>query len=87
MTEFYAPPQAPAKPARLRGIAEVGLVVAFVAGLVWLHQAWAISRSRTKKPTPSPGAVVLWTLVPLWGLWRLHGFILQITASSPGRLA
>jgi hypothetical protein len=64
----------------LRAIAELGLIVAFVAGLVWLHRAWAVSRSRTKKPTLSPGAVVLWTLVPVWGLFRLHGFILQIAS-------
>ena len=61
-----------------RALAEAGLVVGFVAGLFWLHGAWSIAQRRTTAATMSPRDVVLWTLVPVWGLVRVHGFVLQI---------
>ncbi len=62
-----------------RGLANIGLVVTFVAGLVWLHHAWRRSQTKKAKRRTSAGAVVGWTLVPIWGFWRLHGFLLELS--------
>jgi Domain of unknown function (DUF4328) len=66
----------------LRAISDVGLLVAFVAGLVWLYHAWQRSERSRKKGGPSAGAVVVWTLVPVWGFWRLYGFLLELSRRS-----
>jgi hypothetical protein len=62
----------------LRAIAEIGMVLAFVAGLVWLYKVWASVARRRKRPTMRPGAVVLWCLVPLYGYWRVFGFLTEL---------
>lgn len=62
-----------------RAIADIGLALAFVAGLVWLYQAWARARTRTKKRMMTPAAVVVWSLLPFWGYWRLHGFLVELS--------
>jgi hypothetical protein len=62
-----------------RALAELGMILAFAAGLVWLYKAWAALASRGRKTAKtSARAVVLWTLVPLYGYWRLYGFLLDI---------
>lgn len=62
----------------VRAASDLGVVIAFVAGLVWLHGAWKRTRTRGRKTSVSPGAVVGWCLVPIWGFWRLHGFLLEL---------
>jgi hypothetical protein len=62
----------------LRAVADIGLVLAFVAGLVWLHRAWTLASKGRKPPTVGAGAVVLWSLVPLYGYWRLLGFLQEL---------
>lgn len=49
-----------------------------VAGLVWLHRAWRRSEGRRKSAGASARAVVAWTLVPIWGFWRLRGFLEEL---------
>jgi hypothetical protein len=61
----------------LRAVADVGLVVGFIVGLVWLHQAW--SRAPRRNKAMSAGAVVGWSLVPIWGYLKLHGFLLDLS--------
>jgi hypothetical protein len=63
----------------IRAISDLGLVVAFVAGLVWLHHAWRRTETSKSKIRTSAWAVVGWTLVPVWGFWRLHGFLLELS--------
>ena len=58
-----------------RAVGDVGVVLAFVAGLVWLHRVWS---ARCRKSSTSPGAAVAWTLVPVWGFWKVHGFLHEI---------
>src|SRR6185437_1409688 len=62
-----------------RAIADLGLVVAFVAGLVWLYRAWRRTQRKKSKGSIGAGAVVGWTLVPLWGYWRLYGFLVELS--------
>jgi hypothetical protein len=62
-----------------RGIADLGLYVAFVAGLVWLYQAWRRTQTKKSKRRTSAAAVVGWTLVPVWGYWRLYGFLIELS--------
>jgi hypothetical protein len=61
-----------------RLVGDVGLVFAFVVGLVWLYQAWRAAGSRGKPMSASAGRVVGWVLVPVWGTWKLQGFLAEL---------
>jgi hypothetical protein len=62
-------------------ISELGLLVALIGGFVWLYQAWQRSEKRKRNPTVRPVVVLLWCLVPVWGYWRLQGFLFEIARS------
>lgn len=66
----------------VRAVSDVGMLIGYVAGLVWLYQVWNGTRSRRKGSQESPRGVVLWSLVPLWGLLRLHEFLLRIARAT-----
>jgi hypothetical protein len=63
----------------IRAIGDVGLVAAFVAGLLWLHRAWTLTQARGRRMSVSARGVLGWCLVPVWGHWRLHGFLLELS--------
>lgn len=58
--------------------AEAGLVVAFIAGLVWLHSAWKQQMPRSR----SARSVVLGTLVPFVGFFRLSRILPELARSA-----
>jgi hypothetical protein len=62
----------------LHAIADLGLVAAFAAGLAWLHRAWRRTQER-RKTSAGAGAVIGWCFVPVWGYWRLFGFLLELS--------
>jgi hypothetical protein len=62
----------------VQAAAEAAMVAAGIASAVWLYRTWSHIQARLPEPSLSPRQVVAWTLVPLWGFWRLHGFILDL---------
>jgi hypothetical protein len=53
-----------------RAAADVGLVIAFFCGLFWLHRIWTATKPGAK-PGWTANAVVLWAVVPVWGVFRI----------------
>jgi hypothetical protein len=68
-----------------RAVGDVGFYVAFAAGLVWLYQAWIGAGARGKNMSASAAAVVGWCFVPIWGTWRLLGFLLELARRRGAR--
>jgi hypothetical protein len=62
----------------IRAVSEVGMVLGYVAGLVWLYQAWSSTNAGKSALKVGPWGVVLWSFVPVWGVLRLHMFLLRI---------
>jgi hypothetical protein len=62
----------------IRAVSEVGMVIGYVAGLVWLYQAWSSTNAGKSALKVGPWGVVLWSFVPVWGVLRLHTFLLRI---------
>jgi hypothetical protein len=69
----------------IRALSEVGMMIGYVAGLVWLYQAWAATNSGKQALKVSPRGVVLWSFVPVWGVLRLHEFLLRIARACDVR--
>lgn len=68
-----------------RAIGDAGFYVALAAGLVWLYQAWSGAAARGRKMSASAGAVVAWCFVPVWGAWRLQGFLVELARRRGAR--
>jgi hypothetical protein len=66
----------------VQALAELAMILASIAALVWLYRAWSHAAARLRQPALSPREVVIQTLVPIWGFWRLHGLLLDLAAAN-----
>lgn len=64
---------------------EAVILAAAVASLIWLHRAWSRATPRLPQPEVSPRGVVGWSLIPVWGFWRLLGFLTDLAIANNQR--